>query len=102
MADGGKRDTRICYAAAAMPCLKWMVPNGKPRIFPIYKKIISVGRAGGNDVAVDDDSLSDYHAQVIFDGREFNFSEVDARAEMLLNGKKKRRGKLMHGDRLTL
>ncbi|HEY2733211.1 MAG TPA: sigma 54-interacting transcriptional regulator, partial [Polyangiales bacterium] len=97
-----KRDTRICYAAAAMPCLKWMVPNGKPRIFPIYKKIVSVGRAGGNDVAVDDDTLSDYHAQVIFDGREFNFSEVDARAEMLLNGKKKRRGKLVHGDRLTL
>jgi transcriptional regulator with GAF, ATPase, and Fis domain len=92
----------ICYAAAAMPCLKWMVPNGKPRIFPIYKKITSVGRAGGNDVSVDEESLADYHAQVIFDGREFNFSEVDARAEMLLNGKKKRRGKLLHGDRMTL
>jgi transcriptional regulator with GAF, ATPase, and Fis domain len=85
-----------------MPCLKWMVPNGKPRIFPIYKKIVSVGKAGGNDVSVDHESLADYHAQVIFDGREFNFSEVDARAEMLLNGKKKRRGKLIHGDRLTL
>ena len=85
-----------------MPCLKWMVPNGKPRIFPIYKKITSVGRAGGNDVSVEEESLADYHAQVIFDGREFNFSEVDARAEMLLNGKKKRRGKLLHGDRLTL
>jgi transcriptional regulator with GAF, ATPase, and Fis domain len=85
-----------------MPCLKWMVPNGKPRIFPIYKKIVSVGRAGGNDVSVDDESLADYHAQLMFDGREFNFSEVDMRAEMLLNGKKKRRGKLVHGDRLTL
>jgi len=85
-----------------MPCLKWMVPNGKPRIFPIYKKIVSVGRAGGNDVSVDEGSLADYHAQVLFDGREFNFSEVDSRAEMLLNGKKKRRGKLLHGDRLTL
>ncbi|HEX7477067.1 MAG TPA: sigma 54-interacting transcriptional regulator [Polyangiales bacterium] len=85
-----------------MPCLKWMVPNGKPRIFPIYKKIVSIGRAGGNDVCVDDASLSDYHAQIIFDGREFNFSEVDARGEMLLNSKKKRRGKLAHGDRLTL
>ena len=68
-----------------------MVPNGKPKIFPIYKKITSVGRAKGNDVSVEDDTLSDYHAQVIFDGREFNFSEVDARGEMLLNGKKKRR-----------
>ena len=48
-----------------MPCLKWMVPNGKPRIFPIYKKITSVGRAGGNDVSVEEESLADYHAQVL-------------------------------------
>jgi transcriptional regulator with GAF, ATPase, and Fis domain len=85
-----------------MPCLKTMVPSGKPKIFPIYKKIVSIGRAGGNDVALDDVSVADYHAQVIFDGREFNFSEVESHGEMLLNGKKKRRGKLMHGDRLTL
>jgi len=85
-----------------MPSLKWMVPNGKPRVFPIHKKIVSVGRAGGNDVNADDSSLADYHAQVMFDGRDFNFSEVDTRAEILLNGKKKRRGKLVNGDRLTL
>ncbi len=85
-----------------MPCLKWMVPSGKPRIFPIYKKIVSIGHAGGNDVCIEDESVADYHAQIIFDGREFNFSEVDVRGEILLNGKKKRRGKLIHGDRLAL
>ncbi len=79
-----------------------MVASGKPRIFPIYKKIVSIGRAGGNDICIDDESVADYHAQVIFDGREFNFSEVDSRGEILLNTKKKRRGRLVHGDRLTL
>ena len=79
-----------------------MVASGKPRVFPIYKKIVSIGRAGGNDICIDDESVADYHAQVIFDGREFNFSEVDSRGEILLNTKKKRRSRLVHGDRLTL
>jgi hypothetical protein len=54
-----------------------MVVSGKPKVFPIYKKIVSIGRAGGSDVPIEDESVADYHAQVIFDGREFNFSEVD-------------------------
>jgi hypothetical protein len=78
------------------------VPFGKPRVYPIFKKITSVGSAGGNDVCIDGHGLADYHAQVIFDGRDFNLSEVDTRGEILINGKKKRRGKLIHNDRLTL
>jgi transcriptional regulator with GAF, ATPase, and Fis domain len=85
-----------------MPCLKWSVPVGKPRAFPIFKKITSIGSAGGNDICLEQPSLSDYHAQIIFDGRDFNFSEVDTQGKILVNGKKKRRGKLIHNDRLTL
>jgi pSer/pThr/pTyr-binding forkhead associated (FHA) protein len=85
-----------------MPCLKWTVPQGPPRVFPIIKKITTVGRAGGNDVVIEDAGICDYHAQVVFDGRDFNFSEVDERGDIQLNGKKKRRGKLVHNDRLAL
>ena len=42
------------------------------------------------------------HAQVLFDGRDFNLEEVDKTGEILINGKKKRRARLVHGDRLTL
>src|SRR5439155_6313883 len=42
------------------------------------------------------------HAQVLFDGRDFNLEEVDKSGEILINGKKKRRARLVHGDRLTL
>src|ERR1043165_3424594 len=85
-----------------MPCLKWTVPVGKPRTFPIFKKITSVGSAGGNDVAIEGNGLADYHAQIIFDGRDFNLSEVDTQGRILVNGKKKRRTKLVHNDRLML
>jgi transcriptional regulator with GAF, ATPase, and Fis domain len=85
-----------------MPSLKWTKPEGQPQIFPLFKKITSIGRAGGNDVAVRADGLADYHAQIVFDGKEFNLSEVDRTGELMINGKKKRRGKILHGDRITV
>jgi transcriptional regulator with GAF, ATPase, and Fis domain len=87
---------------SGMPCLKWTAPVGKPRTFPIFKKISSIGSAGGNDVSLEGVGLCDYHAQIIFDGRDFNLSEVDTQGKILINGKKKRRTKLVHNDRLTL
>ncbi len=87
---------------ASMPSLKWIKPEGRPQIYPVYKKITSVGRAGGNDVAIRAEGLADYHAQIVFDGKDFNLSEVDRKGDIAINGKKKRRGKLLHGDRLTL
>jgi transcriptional regulator with GAF, ATPase, and Fis domain len=85
-----------------MPSLKWMVPKGRPQVFPVFKKITTVGRAGGNDVVIDDASLAEYHAQIVFDGRDFNVSDVDRAGDLLVNGKKRRRGKIFHNDRLAL
>jgi transcriptional regulator with GAF, ATPase, and Fis domain len=86
----------------AMPSLKWMPSSGRPRLFPVFKKITSIGSSGGNDVCIEGAGIADYHAQIIFDGRDFNLSEVDTQGAILLNGKKKRRGKLLHNDRITL
>ena len=85
-----------------MPSLKWMKDEGRPQIYAVYKKITSIGRGGGNDVVVPAEGLAEYHAQVVFDGKEFTLSEVDRKGELRINGKKKRRGKLMHGDRVTV
>ena len=85
-----------------MPILKWFPTQGAPRAFPLLKPVSTVGRALGNDVAVPSPGLSDTHAQVLFDGRDFNLEEVDKQGEILINGKKKRRARLVHGDRLTL
>ena len=83
-----------------MPSLKWTRPEGRPKIFSIYKKITSIGRAGGNDVEIDDKALAEHHAQIIFDGKDFNLNEVDLEGDIQINSKKKRRGRLEHGDRL--
>ncbi len=85
-----------------MPTLKWFPTVGSPRAFVLLKPVSTIGRALGNDVAVPSKTLAETHAQVLFDGRDFNLEEVDKQGEILINGKKKRRARLVHGDRLTL
>jgi transcriptional regulator with GAF, ATPase, and Fis domain len=84
-----------------MPSLKWMMPEGRPRVFGIYKRVTSVGRAGANDVVIDA-GLEAHHAQVVFDGRDFTVASVDPNAALWVNGKKKKKSKIFHNDRLTL
>ncbi|MGB8329945.1 MAG: sigma 54-interacting transcriptional regulator [Polyangiales bacterium] len=83
-----------------MPSLKWMAPQGKPRVFGIYKRVTSIGRAGANDVSIDA-GLEPHHAQVVFDGRDFTVASVDEDAGLWVNGKKKK-SKIFHNDKLTL
>ncbi len=85
-----------------MPMIKWFPPVGAPRAYVLYKPVSTIGRALGNDVAIQTAGIAETHAQVLFDGRDFNLEEVDKSGEILVNGKKKRRARLVHGDRLTL
>ncbi len=85
-----------------MPSLRWLAPEGPPRVFSVFKQITTIGRARSNDVAIPEPSLANHHVQLVFDGKEFGFAELDRDAPILWNGKKKRRGSLQHQDRLTL
>jgi transcriptional regulator with GAF, ATPase, and Fis domain len=83
-----------------MPCLKWIAPSGRPRSFPLYKKITSIGREGGNDICIEAEGMEDHHLHIVFDGRDFNFAESDSKGVIQVNGKKRKRGKLVHNDRI--
>ncbi len=85
-----------------MPTLKWFPREGAARNYVLFKPVCTIGRALGNDVSVGTPGIADTHAQILFDGRDFNLEEVDKTGEILINGKKKRRARLVHGDRLTL
>lgn len=85
-----------------MPCLRWIGAAGRGQLFPIYKAVTSIGRAGGNDVSIEGRGVADYHAQIVFDGRDFSLDEVDTVAEIQINGKRKRRARLAHNDRILL
>ncbi|MCA9646337.1 MAG: sigma 54-interacting transcriptional regulator [Polyangiaceae bacterium] len=85
-----------------MAIIRYFAPQGQPILVPITKPVTTIGRALGNDVHVPDRSVADHHAQVVFNGRDFQLEELDRQADILINGKKKRRARLVDGDRLTL
>ena len=79
-----------------------MLPQGRPRVFGIYKRVTSIGRAGANDVSIESEALEAHHAQVVFDGRDFTVATVDPGATLLVNAKRKKKSKIFHNDKITL
>ena len=79
-----------------------MVAEGPPRVFTIFKRVTSIGRSVANEVSIDSESVCDYHAQVVFDGRDFTVASIDPNATLRVNGKKKKRSKIFHHDKLGL
>ncbi|HXS18654.1 MAG TPA: FHA domain-containing protein, partial [Polyangiaceae bacterium] len=85
-----------------MAILRYFPPSGSPQMWTLHKPISTIGRALGNDVVVADASLHHHHAQIVFNGRDFQLEEMDRDGGIAINGKKKRRARLINGDRLTL
>lgn len=85
-----------------MPVLKWIQPKGQPRVYPVFKKVTTVGRAHSSDITIDSKNLEDLHMQLVFDGRDFNAVEADSGADMRVNGKRKRKTKVFHNDEIQM
>ena len=85
-----------------MPTLRYFVAAGAPRVYCVHKPLTTIGKALGNDVAVPGVGMSEHHAQILFDGRDFSLEELDKDGEIAINGKRKRRARLVHGDRVQL
>ena len=81
--------------------LRYFPPDGPPVLFAVHKPVMTIGRGAGNDVPIPDRSVREHHAQVVFNGRDYQLEELDRTAEIAINGKKKRRTRLVDGDRLT-
>lgn len=85
-----------------MPSLKWIRSEGRPHVFPIFKRVTAIGRATANDVSIDSESIEAYHAQLVFDGRDFTIATLDVPEPLLVNGKRKRKSKVFHNDKFQL
>src|SRR6478752_7354482 len=85
-----------------MATIRFFPSEGAPVLLALHKPLSTIGRALGNDIHLPDASVAHHHAQIVFNGRDFQLEEVDREAEILINGKKKRRARLANGDRITL
>jgi transcriptional regulator with GAF, ATPase, and Fis domain len=85
-----------------MPTLKHFASQGAPTLHAVHKPVTTIGRALGNDVTIKATGVADHHVQIVFDGRDFILEEIDRDADIAINGKKKRRVRLVHNDRIQL
>jgi len=85
-----------------MATVRYFPNDGPPILTALHKPVTTFGRALGNDIHLPDASVAHHHAQIVFNGRDFQLEELDREGEILINGKKKRRARLANGDRFTL
>jgi len=85
-----------------MATVRYFPPSSAPQLFTLHKPVTTIGRALGNDIHLPNATVHAHHAQIVFNGRDFQLEEVDSSAQITINGKKKRRSRLANGDRLCL
>ncbi len=85
-----------------MATIRYFPSDGAPVLVGLHKPVTTIGRGSGNDICLPDRSVAEHHAQVVFNGRDFQLEETDREADIRINGKKKRRARLANGDRITL
>ncbi len=84
-----------------MPVLLVRPPDGTQRTVPLARRITTVGRADGNDVAIADPALADTALHIHFDGHAFNAAS-HGDAEMHVNGRRRAVARLAVGDRIRI
>ena len=79
-------------------------PKGKERaqLFPLIKKITTIGRSADNDVVLDMVGVAACHAHIIYDGKGFVLSEADKHAEVLVNGRRRKTQQLADQDSVRI
>jgi len=85
-----------------MPTLTWRPQSGERAVYGITKAITTIGSDRGCDVVLQRMGLEPDHARVVFDGRDFSITEGDSQGAIQVNGKKRRKTRLSHEDRITL
>jgi transcriptional regulator with GAF, ATPase, and Fis domain len=85
-----------------MPSLRVEIPGQGPTVYHLYKKLTSVGSSPDNDIVLPDPLLAEAFAQIHFDGQTYTISTLSRKAEMTVNGKKRKKHKLTHEDKLKI
>jgi transcriptional regulator with GAF, ATPase, and Fis domain len=76
--------------------------SGGEKVFPLTKKMMTIGSKSTNDIVIDDGQVEDSHAVVQCDGASFVIQPAHRKADIYVNGKRRRRQELADGDEVGL
>lgn len=80
-----------------------LLQEGERRqIFPLTKKVTTVGRMPDNDLVLNKTSISRHHAEIERRGDHYYIRDLDSTNGTLVNDRRVKRKKLQDGDRVTI
>jgi len=85
-----------------MPYLRLQIPGSGATVFHLYKKITSLGSSPECDVTLPDPLVPDSFAHIHFDGQVYTMATASRRHELTINGKKRKKHRLTHDDRIVI
>ena len=85
-----------------MPSIRVCIGEGDGLVYDLHKPLTSIGSGPSCDVVLDDALIPAIFANVQFDGHGYSIAVLDKSIDMNVNGKKRRKHKLSHGDKLVI
>ncbi len=85
-----------------MPSLRISIPGKGPKVYHLYKKITTIGSGGDCDLVLPDPLIAESYAHIHFDGRDYQVTTIEKRDEVAINGKKRKKHRLAHQDRMVI
>jgi transcriptional regulator with GAF, ATPase, and Fis domain len=85
-----------------MPSLRVQIPGKGPTVYHLYKKITSLGSSGECDVVLPDPLVPESFAHIHFDGQVYTIATASRRHEVSINGKKRKKHRLTHEDKIVI
>jgi transcriptional regulator with GAF, ATPase, and Fis domain len=68
----------------------------------LHKALTTIGRAGGNDLVLDDSMVASSHATIVRSGATFTITPSDRAGSLYVNGQRTRRATLQPGDEVLI
>lgn len=85
-----------------MPSLRIEIPGHGPTVYHLYKKLTSLGSSPDCDLVLPDPLIPESFAHIHFDGQVYTMATVSRKNEVTVNGKKRKKHKLSHDDKLVV
>src|SRR5262245_21853904 len=85
-----------------MPYLRVQIPGQPTKVYNLYKKITTLGSGADCDLVLPDPVVADSFAHILFDGRDYQLATLGRRDEITVNGKKRKKHRLAHQDRVSV
>ncbi|MGC1481756.1 MAG: FHA domain-containing protein [Chthoniobacterales bacterium] len=81
-----------------MTKLRISLPDGTPLVHDLGEDRVSVGRLPDNDIQIEDDSISSHHAEITFDGSNYQLTDLGSTNGTSHNGSETTGATLTIGD----